>query len=509
MGYYKVFRLKSLAVKLFLLYCFLAIVNMSIITTVIYENQVELIVENAKYRIRERAESAASSLADFIRDASSSNIFTSDKKGIVGVLESIAVKSSAVYAVFDEKGNVFASSHAFVFLKKDIIDGMAAISGRDFAGRKYFSDVDPSNYTVSYYIPVLTGNFEDRIVVFRYNVSEIRTRLNELYKMVLFIILLIVAVHILLGFILYNIFVKPVSHLHQTSINLRQGDLSARVGISSKDEIGELGIAFNEMATSIQTKVKKLTDYNNTMNLELSIASDVQRIIFPKSGRIFDKFNAAFYQVPYGKVCGDYYDIFDFGNGRYGFLIADVSGHGTPAALLTMLVKEIFKRFATTAKDPSALLSKVNYELCDILEKGESGMVLYMTCFLTIIENNTLYYSGAGHPYPLIIRNNEKSISTLSSEGLILGIDKNIKDMHNTQSIQVKSGDKIIMYTDGVTEANIQNGKAFGITRLIQSVQKSYNKAPQEIIDEIVSDLSSFCDITSIKDDTTIVIIEV
>jgi sigma-B regulation protein RsbU (phosphoserine phosphatase) len=114
------------------------------------------------------------------------------------------------------------------------------------------------------------------------------------------------------------------------------------------------------MADSIQEKITTLQRYNDRMEFELSMSGEVQQIIFPHIEQN-NYFDYAVFHKAFGKVSGDYYDVFKLDKSKYGFLIVDVSGHGVPAALITMIAKEKFRTLAPHYCDPAELFK---YVLC-------------------------------------------------------------------------------------------------------------------------------------------------
>ncbi|MDY6935476.1 MAG: SpoIIE family protein phosphatase [Spirochaetota bacterium] len=504
-------KVKSISLKVGLLYIFLAIVNMSFFSIMIYENQIDLITENTKYNVKELTSMLISSLQKFSDEMKSNRLFNvKNKDEVIREVTNIISKNVHDYVLFTEDGRtLFKSNSDFSVTKSDVLNGIRAVTNMDFTGKQFYSKIDEESNEISFYIPFKVYLLEESILFLKFKMKDIGERLSDLYRLILVIIITIAVFHIIFAVILFRLFVKPIQSLHEKSIEISEGNLSARADIKQDDEIGQLGGAFNSMADSIQEKITTLQKQNEMIEFELNIAGEVQQVIFPKLEST-ERFDYALYHNAFGKVSGDYYDVIPLRNSQLGFLIVDVSGHGVPAALITMIIKEIFRSQAPYYKTPSQLLQQVNSEITDLMEMQDSHMGIYFSAFYLIIdENNMLSYCNAGHLHSLLIRKNQKKVVTLNTDGFLLGISKDMNQIYETKMTRIESGDKIVMYTDGIVEAFNLDKEQFGVNRILESIRKSYVLSGNHIVKNIVEDLSKFTNIEELKDDATIFLIEV
>jgi len=500
---------KSISVKISGLYIFLAVINMSFFTVIIYENQIDLIVENAKYHIIEITNSLITSLDKIGSEIKPQKGKTITRKEVVEEITGLISKITDSFIIFSETGEIiYRSSENFKFSQNDILNGIKAVTNRDFTGKRFFSSVDKITYEISFYIPFSIYTLEESVLFLRFQMDDIDTRLKQLYKLIIIIITLVSLFHLFFAIMLFRFFVKPVKYLHKKSLEISMGNLSARSEIVQNDEIGDLSKAFNSMAASVEEKIITLQEQYQMIEAEIDMASKVQDVIFPHIINN-DKFDFSVYSKPVEKVSGDYYDIFDLGDSGYGFLIVDVQGHGLPAAMITMIIKEKFRQYTPLYKDPAALIRFINSEIVEIIEDMDKESALYFTAFYMVIdEHNTIYSVDAGHICPFLIRTGKKRIELLKSGGIPIGISREMDNMYITFKTQAESGDKIVLYTDGIIEARNFEKKQYGMGGVINTLKKDFREPADALLKSIIKDLAGFTNIRVLKDDATLFIIE-
>jgi len=500
---------KSISVKISGLYIFLAIINMSFFTIIIYENQIDLIVENTKFHIIDMTNSLVSSLDKISSEIKPQKGKTISREQVVNEIAGLVGRINNSFAVFSESGEmIYKSSENFKINQNDILNGIKAVTNRDFTGKRFYSTVDKETYEISFYIPFSMYTLEESILFLRFQMKDIDSRLKQLYKLIIVIVVIVSVFHLFFAIMLFRLFVKPVKYLHEKSLEISKGNLGARSEINQDDEIGDLSRAFNSMAESVEEKIITLQEQYQMIEAEIDMASKVQDVIFPDIVDN-DRFNFSVYSKPVDKVSGDYYDIFDLGDSGYGFLIVDVQGHGLPAAMITMIIKEKFRLYTPLYKDPSALIKIVNSEIVDIIEDMDKESALYFTAFYMVIDEfNTIYSVDAGHICPFLIRREKKRIELLKSGGIPIGISRELDNMYITFKTPADRGDKIILYTDGIIEARNFEKKQYGMGGVINTLKKEFKEPADSLLKSIIKDLAGFTNLQMLKDDATIFIIE-
>ena len=230
---------------------------------------------------------------------------------------------------------------------------------------------------------------------------------------------------------------------------------------------------------------------------DIKEASIIQKNLFPKQSPIVKNFNFAGMCEPCLEVGGDWFDYIELPSSRIGVVLADVSGKGLAASLLMASARTIIRMIAVQEESPAKVLTKVNEILTADLPSSR-----FITLVYVVIDpvSKTVTMANAGHQHPVLCADN-KVENIMMESGLPLGIK--IFD-YKEYSCQMNSGDRIFLYSDGVTEAMDVNKNMFGEERIIQSL-----KNPNSNVESLYKDVKSFVRNIPLSDDLTIVMIEV
>ena len=233
---------------------------------------------------------------------------------------------------------------------------------------------------------------------------------------------------------------------------------------------------------------------------ELSMAKDIQASQLPSLFPAFPnrpEFDIFASMKPAREVGGDFYDFFMIDDDHIGLVMADVSGKGVPAALFMMASKIIISNNALMGKSPAQVLSDSNTALC---ANGQEDM--FVTVWIGILELSTgkLTAANGGHEYPVLMKDGH-FVLYHDDHGLLVGGMPGIT--YDNYEIQLKPGDKLFLYTDGVPEANNKERKLFGTERMVSALNKDPAADPQGIlknvrqaVDQFVNDAEQFDDLT-------------
>jgi serine phosphatase RsbU (regulator of sigma subunit) len=217
---------------------------------------------------------------------------------------------------------------------------------------------------------------------------------------------------------------------------------------------------------------------------ELETARQIQLSILPRTIPEFAGLDIAARYIPMSSVAGDFYDFMVVDEKRIGILVADVSGHGLPAALIASMLKIAFAAQSANARDPALVLSGLNDALCGKFQEH------YVTAAYALIdtEARTLRYAGAGHP-PLVIREQPSGKTRCIMEnGLFLGYFP--EATYSAMEIPFREGDWVVLYTDGIPEMTDPDEEPFGEERLQRFLEEHPAPSAACFVDSVLDRLS-------------------
>jgi serine phosphatase RsbU (regulator of sigma subunit) len=240
-----------------------------------------------------------------------------------------------------------------------------------------------------------------------------------------------------------------------------------------------------------------------TIARELETARQIQSFILPQKTVDIKGLHLAAHYVPMASVAGDFYDFARIDEKRLGILVADVSGHGVPASLVSAMVKIAFVSQLPHADDPARVLAGINQILCG---KLESDFVTAGYLFIDT-EKQSVIYAGAGHPPLLLWRGSEQKIYEYREKGIILGQFEDAQYLDI--DLELKSGDRFLLYTDGIIEASNADGDRFGWNLFKEYITSHASLPVGQFADKLIQrviDWSGKHSQETLDDDLTLVI---
>lgn len=258
--------------------------------------------------------------------------------------------------------------------------------------------------------------------------------------------------------------------------------------IGSLLEMTLLSFALADRFKSLQAESLRtsIDAYENQIKLseleqELKIARELQESILPDKLPKLEGIELSVKMECASSVGGDFYDFHDYGDGRLGVFISDVSGHGIPAAIIASMVKLAFSIEVRKAVEPADLLKNVNRALM-----GKYGKHFITAAYLIIdINKGIITYSNAGHPPIAILNHTKGEFREIFLPGWIMGLDGNLKN--GQLIIPIKRNDRVVLFTDGVTEARNKFGQMFGYQKFYDLL-KSHSEIQGGVLNQIVFD---------------------
>ena len=270
----------------------------------------------------------------------------------------------------------------------------------------------------------------------------------------------------------------------------------------------------NTLGTTIQSGIeeyrKTTTDQSQLKKVKMSLAqaSMIQQQLMPKADPIVDGLDIAGKSIWCDETSGDYYDFIqpaEWGQDKVGVVVADVIGHGISAALLMTTMRAFLRERILSSGKGASIVSDVNKRLVRDIEE----LNLFITMFFSEIDLNKKCFRWvhAGHEPALLYQPETESFNTLGGEGLPLGV---LEDWSYEESkIGIKSGQIILIGTDGIKEACNPQNEYFGNDRLMTIIREHSNKSAEDILKEVYKTLENFRSSAERKDDETLVVIKV
>jgi len=247
----------------------------------------------------------------------------------------------------------------------------------------------------------------------------------------------------------------------------------------------------------------ELLEKNRLIQKELLAAQQIQKFIIPKDFSFIEYPRISGKYLPIEDIGGDYFDCYKLSETRSGFLIADVTGHGIPAALVMSMSKMIFSIYAPRFTSTSEYLSLINQEMMGLLLSDQ-----YITSFYVIYDDETgkITFTNAGHTRTLYYRASSDKMLALDTFGLFVGISDLAK--YEEKSLSVSPGDRLFLYTDGITEIKNSEKEEYGVNRLSKSIRINNGLHGDAFCQAVLDDVESFTALDKRDDDVAFLSVE-
>lgn len=329
----------------------------------------------------------------------------------------------------------------------------------------------------------------------------VHARVDEQIKITGFLLAAVIAIVSLVAFLISGFITGNIRKLVDAARSIAAGDFQTRTGITSGDEMGELGRTFDRMVPALEERVK--------IKQALDVAMEVQQNLLPQEMPRTAGLDIAARSIYCDETGGDFYDFMDFccrENKVVGLAVGDVTGHGISAALL-MATTRAFLR--SRVMQPGAI-TEVITDVNNLIAKDTEETNQFVTLFYLEINRgeSTITWIRAGHDPALIYDPSTDRFDELLGEGLSLGVDRTYQYTANTTK-SLAAGQVIVIGTDGVWEAQNPSGEMFGKKRLKDLVRRNHQARSEEILSSIVESIREFQAETRPADDVTLAIVKV
>ncbi len=509
----KVQTSRSLRVQIGILYALLALLNILFFSVLIFENQTELLVKNFNYQSVNYVISVMEDLKDKTitreRDASIQKLADSLKFHEINTFDIFDTEGTIVHSIFlnevgeaqhdDQKENTKVPEE--IFKKgKELVDTNA------FFTSKYKLELNEKDFSIRIWIPI-TSKEQTFFLYSQLSIRSIQDRLNKLYFQIAIAFIWGMLTHTLFGIYINKVIFNRVQKLKDATDKMATGDLTVRVNwnFEKNDELDILGRAFNGMASKIETDFNTIKSLNDEINSELKIGKEVQEMFLPSNKKYKDFKVATFYR-PMREVSGDIYHFYRFRSAKNkhsytGFFFADASGHGVSAALVTTVTLLSIESIITRSIKPNYIIQ----QLANIIGNRFQSSFFATGVFFLVNEKGRIIGSNAGHNAPICFRPSTGEMFFFKSCGPPLGMADDFP--YKLLKAKTRSGDKLFIYSDGLTESPGKNEEQFSEKRVIELIKANMHLSNKELINLIWEELDKFA--IDYRDDVSMVLLEI
>jgi phosphoserine phosphatase RsbU/P len=246
---------------------------------------------------------------------------------------------------------------------------------------------------------------------------------------------------------------------------------------------------------------RELRRNRDRLEKELASAGDMQRFILPATLPSHPRASFASYYQPSRHAGGDYFDILDLGEGRFGIVVADVSGHGAPAAIVMAMVRAVVHTYPGAADDPAAMLHFLNRHFSYLWDTA-----MFATAIYAVLDANTgsLRISCAGHPPPALIRGD--AVAALPVTAVIALFWADLGNVPVTDHA-LEPGDRVVFFTDGIVDRQAPDETMYEEARWAATLAPLGKLEPQQIVDRAMAELDAFARGHEPDDDQTLLVL--
>ena len=322
----------------------------------------------------------------------------------------------------------------------------------------------------------------------------------SLYTSIFMLILIFAALFIFIYFLIKKVIINNLQKINGTLSEITGGNLNVKVDVRSNAEFSSLS---DDINSTVATLKRYIGEAAARIDKELEYAKQIQLSALPSDFPDTEKYSIYAQMIAAKEVGGDFYDFYSLDDNTVLFLAADVSGKGIPAAMFMMTAKTIIRGLAERGLSVDEIFTLANEKLC---ENNESGM--FVTAWMGKIDlsSGRISFANAGHNPPIIVHENGECEYLKSRTGFVLAGMEGM--MYRANEMVLKKGDRIFLYTDGVTEATDKNEALYSEDRLLSYMDKNKNLNAEALLSGLKEDIDLFAGDAPQFDDITMLVFD-
>jgi serine phosphatase RsbU (regulator of sigma subunit) len=338
--------------------------------------------------------------------------------------------------------------------------------------------------TYLFITPVVSAERDIGAVYLGYSKQDLYAGIQNAFRITLLVSLVALLLGVVVSFVFFRHISRPMKIMLDGVHSLGGGNLETRIEMPTRNEFHILADAFNDMSQRISTGQDELIS-KERVERELELAREIQLFLLPQKQTPPPGFEISHYYKSASEVGGDYVDVIPLDGDRVALAMADVSGKGVPGLVVMAMVKALLQELVVSSDSPRTIVRSLNRAL-----QGNIKTNMFVTFFIGILDAHAgrLTMSNAGHN-PLIIYSREmRTTRMLRMSGPPLGpFDPDTFDtMVETYDVDMRAGDLVIQYTDGLNESRNTGGDQFGIPGIVSLAESHASLGAESLVQELV-----------------------
>ena len=421
---------------------------------------------------------------------------------VVDITKNRHVGTGGFVAVLDENLSiVIDDEYAGVPVSSIGIDPPAEMEEGKHASKLYDADIVDGKTDLSEPYMYVFKFIEGYCIIAAMPKAEaVFMRNASLYTSIFMQVIIFATLFIFIYILIKRVIINNLQRINDTLGRITQGDLNVTVDVRSSQEFSSLS---DDINSTVSTLKRYIAEAAARIDKELEYAKQIQLSALPTNFPEGEEYHIYAQMIAAKEVGGDFYDFYKLNDQTVAFLAADVSGKGIPAAMFMMTAKTIIKDLAESGMAVNEIFTKANEKLC---ENNESGMFVTAWMGILDLETGNLQFANAGHNPPLIKRADGSFEYLKSRAGFVLAGMEGVR--YRVGELTLGPGDRVFLYTDGVTEATNAHNQLYGEDRLLTFMNENSAVAADALlpalkanIDEFVGEAPQFDDITMVMFD--------
>ncbi len=388
----------------------------------------------------------------------------------------------------DEFRGVLAGNIGTKIIWGDLVEITDWQTGKSDESHRLFSlIINPPRNLLSYYFGESGGRY-----------FELLLRVIIVLTVML---LMMYAIAALFASVLIFSISRAVNRIEKGTRAVERGDFSYRIKMKRRNQLGAMAQSFDSMTASIASLLATVSE-KERLQSEIEIAATIQRNLLPKEGPQFGGVSFSAHFEPTTSIGGDYYDVFNLDKTRLAVAIGDVSGHGLSTGLVMAMVKAALTTLVEEGADEVSLFRRLN----DLVFRSTERRA-FMTLAFTIfdLERGTIRHTNAGHLYPYLLRDGATAALAIECPSLPLGVREHTTT--RTVEVPLQEGDTIVYLSDGIVEAQDEDGEPLGFDKLESLLGAVEDRSPSAVRDTILDAVARHSGARPADDDRTVMVL--